>query len=521
MIVVTEEVGHRSGARRRALTSISLAAAAAFAGVAAFSAIGIVGHSTPALAQFQPGVNAPTTFADVVERVAPSVVSIRVTNGNRLASSRDDEEGNEDGQIPFPDLSPDHPLNEFFRSLPRRFGQQGPSPRITPRLQRSQGSGFVISEDGYIVTNNHVVRNADEVTVVFGRDEEYSARVVGTDGRTDLALLKIDAADKRFPAVQFADGEGRVGDWVIAVGNPFGLGGTVTVGIISSLARDIGSGPYDFMQIDAAINRGNSGGPTFNLNGEVIGVNTAIYSPSGGNVGIAFAVPASTAKTIVEQLKTQGSVSRGWLGVRIENVTEEVAASLGLQKDAGALVVDFTDKSPAQTSGLRVGDAILKVDGEEIADSRDLARKIGDYPPGKTVNIEVRRGSENVTVGVTLGQFPNDPQQLASNEPSVPAPPATEGTEIPELGLSVQPSSDPEKRGVVVTEVGSDGPAAAKGLADGDLIIQVNAQPVSTPADMRQALDDAKRLGRPSVLLMVMRGDTRQIVPVSISKDKS
>lgn len=515
---INEEAARHGLIRRRPRASIGVAAAAALASVAA---LGTFGTSEQSFAQFQPGVNAPTTFADVVERVSPSVVSIRVTSGNRLANtSRGDEDGDENGQIPFPDLSPDHPLNEFFRDLPRRFGQQGPNRRIQPRLQRSQGSGFVISEDGYVVTNNHVVRNAGEVSVVFGRDEEYTAKVVGTDARTDLALLKIDT-DKRFTPVKFADAEGRVGDWVIAVGNPFGLGGTVTVGIISSLARDIGSGPYDFMQIDAAINRGNSGGPTFNLSGEVIGVNTAIYSPSGGNVGIAFAVPASTAKSIIEQLKNEGRVSRGWLGVRIENVTEEVAASLGLEKEAGALVVDFTDKSPAQTSGLRVGDTIIRVGGEEIEDSRDLARRIGDYAPGTTVDIDVRRGSENVTVQVTLGQFPNNPQQLASAEPNVPAPSQSQGAQVPELGLSIEPSDDPERKGVVISDVASDGPAAEKGLADGDLIVQVNSDPIETPTELREAIDRAKKLGRPSVLLMVLRGETRQIVPVSISKDKS
>ncbi len=489
------------------------AALAGFA-LAGLVSLGLMVAATPARAQLQPGVNAPTTFADIVERVSPSVVSIRVTSGTastRLSSRRNN------GRLPFPDLAPDHPLNEFFRDMPRRFGRQAPN-RRAPRPRRSQGSGFVISQDGYVVTNNHVVRNADQVTVVFGQKEEYEAEVVGTDARTDLALLKIKA-EKSFAPVKFADTEGRVGDWVVAVGNPFGLGGTVTVGVISALARDIGSGPYDFMQIDAAINRGNSGGPTFNMSGEVIGVNTAIYSPSGGNVGIAFAVPASTARTVIEQLKKNGSVSRGWLGVRIQNIDEDIAASLGLAKAAGALINEITSDGPAEKSGLRVGDAIIKVGDKDIADSRDLARTIADYAPYTTVRVAVRRGAQDLTIPVKLGQFPGN--ATASNARPEGQDKQAEVVALEDLGIEVTNLDDASRKGVLIRDVDPDSAAADKGLTAGDVIVQVNSQDVSRPADVRAAVARVKRLGRPSVLMMIENARGRRLVAVSFNKKKN
>lgn len=299
--------------------------------------------STPTLAQLKPADSvqtpfgrAPLTFADIVDRVKPAVVSVQVTSGAKVAAKGRNPRGS------FPDLPEDHPFNEFFKNLPKEF--RG-NPNQMPRPTQAQGSGFVISADGFVVTNNHVVDGAEKVQVSFDEQNKFEATVIGTDPRTDIALLKIKAS-KSFPFVKFADKPVRVGDWVIAVGNPFGLGGTVTAGIVSAGSRDIGSGPYDFIQIDAAVNRGNSGGPTFNLDGEVIGVNTAIYSPSGGNVGIAFAVPAKTAGEVINQLRSSGSVSRGWLGVKIESIDDDKAAGLGLGETRGALVNEATAGGP-------------------------------------------------------------------------------------------------------------------------------------------------------------------------------
>ncbi|MEZ5857345.1 MAG: trypsin-like peptidase domain-containing protein [Hyphomicrobiaceae bacterium] len=344
---------------------------------------------------------APLTFADIVERVRPAVVSIHVTAGGRSSVASNRRGGGRDA---FPELPDDHPLNEFFKNLPKEFGN---APRGRPRRTAAQGSGFVISPDGYVVTNNHVIANADKIEVSFDEHEKLDAELIGTDPRTDVALLKIKNPKKPLPTVKFAAKPVRVGDWVLAVGNPFGLGGTVTAGIVSALSRDIGSGPYDFMQIDAAVNRGNSGGPTFNLDGEVVGVNTAIYSPSGGNVGIAFAIPAKTAKDVIEQLRVNKTVSRGWLGVKIESVDEDKAASLGLKEARGALINEITPNGPASQSTLKAGDVILAVDGAKVDNSRDLARKIAEIPSGKSVSLEVSRYGRNESISVAFRHLPD------------------------------------------------------------------------------------------------------------------
>lgn len=466
-----------------------------------------------------PGVNAPSTFADIVERVTPSVVSISVRSGGNRLASRNTPRRRGRGSVPFPDLAPDHPLNEFFRNMPGRNGGQNRPRRSMPRA--SQGSGFVISEDGFVVTNNHVIRNASEIKVSFGpREDTFDAELVGTDARTDLALLKIKS-DKKFTPVKFADDIGRVGDWVVAVGNPFGLGGTVTVGVLSALARDIGSGPYDFIQIDAAVNRGNSGGPTFNLAGEVIGVNTAIYSPSGGNVGIAFAVPANTAKLVIEELKNNGSVQRGWLGVRIQNINDDIAASLGLDKASGALINEVTSDGPAEAAGLQAGDAILKVDGTDIADSRDLARKIAEFRPNTEVDVTVRRGAGDRIIKVKLGTFPSANQQAsAAPQPSQPENTAT--AKIADLGIELETLGEPKgeiKSGVVITSVEDGTDAQTKGLSSGDIILQVNSKAVATPQDVVVAVNNAKRLKRPAVLLTLQTSAGRRLLAVQFKKD--
>ncbi|WP_414644141.1 trypsin-like peptidase domain-containing protein [Bosea sp. (in: a-proteobacteria)] len=340
------------------------------------------------------------SFADVVDRVKPAVVSVRV-KAKVVASAND-----EGGPAGIEGLPPGHPLERFLR----RFGEEGMGPRgpqqQQPRVQLSQGSGFFISQDGYVVTNNHVVANAAEVQLVTDGGKTLSAKVIGTDPRTDLALLKVNESGN-YPFVQLASGKPRIGEWVLAVGNPFGLGGTVTAGIVSAQGRDIGSGPYDdFLQIDAAVNRGNSGGPTFNQKGEVVGVNTAIYSPSGGNVGIAFAIPAATVQSVVEQLKEHGSVARGFIGVQIQPVTAEVADAIGLKDAKGALIAEAQANGPAAKAGLKRGDTIIAVNGEKIADARELSKKIATFAPGAKTSLTIWRDGKEREVSFEVGRQP-------------------------------------------------------------------------------------------------------------------
>lgn len=340
------------------------------------------------------------SFADVVEQVKPAVVSVRVKA--RVAANDDGEAG----PAGIEGLPPGHPLERFFRRFGEEGQGQGPQGRPQPRLQQAQGSGFFVSQDGYVVTNNHVVQNAVEVQLVTDDGKTLTAKVIGTDPRTDLALLKVNESGS-YPFVQLAAAKPRIGDWVLAVGNPFGLGGTVTAGIVSAQGRDIGSGPYDdFIQIDAAVNRGNSGGPTFNQKGEVVGVNTAIYSPSGGNVGIAFAIPAATVKSVVEQLKKDGSVARGFIGVQIQPVTSEVADAIGLKDAHGALVASAEANGPAAKAGIKRGDTIVAVNGEKVADARDLSRKIATFAPGTKTNITVWRDGKERVISFEVGKQP-------------------------------------------------------------------------------------------------------------------
>ncbi|MHA1158565.1 MAG: trypsin-like peptidase domain-containing protein, partial [Alphaproteobacteria bacterium] len=374
---------------------------------------------------------APFSFADVVEQVRPAVVSVRVRG--ITADVALDGEGEQ-----FFDFPPGSQMDRFFR----QFRRQIPRDRVPRRRNpTSLGSGFVISEDGLVVTNNHVIDENESVVVILENGVEYDAVVIGTDDRTDLALLKIESSDT-FTYVGFSQEEPRVGDWVVAVGNPFGLGGTVTAGIISAIGRQIGSGPYDdFLQIDAAVNRGNSGGPAFNYRGEVVGVNTAIFSPSGGNVGIAFAIPASTAQRIVDDLIDDGMVVRGWLGVEIQNITDEIAESLRLGDQRGALVTRVTAGSPAQGL-LEIGDAVTAVNGQPIADSRGLAVLISRMRPGDIAKVTVARAGETQEVDVALGRLPTT-DQLASlttsrtDDDTVPS-----ATSLSDFGLALVPSDD-------------------------------------------------------------------------------
>lgn len=473
---------------------------------------------------------APLSFADLVDRVKPSVVSVSVVNdgsgGAKVADNKDSQgpgQGRGGPGFSVPDLPEDHPLHDFFKNLPKEFGQ-GPGGKQRP--VQGQGSGFVVSPDGYVVTNNHVIDGATKIQVQFddngrGEGSKYDAKLIGTDPRTDIALLKIQS-DKTFPAVKLAEKETRVGDWALAVGNPFGLGGTVTAGIVSALARDIGSGPYDYLQIDAAVNRGNSGGPTFNLDGDVLGVNTAIFSPSGGNVGIAFAVPAKTVNEVIKQLKDGGTVNRGWLGVKIQNVDEDTAASLGLTDAKGALISEVTAAGPAAAAGLKAQDAILQVNADKIADSRDLARKIAEFAPDTTVDVKVWRNNAEQTVKVKLGLFPSNQEALAKLSGDNDKQPDKSSLELSQLGLTLMParSGNNKDGGVAIAEVDPSSDAAEKGLKPGDVILEVSGQQVAAPDDVVAGVKKAQDLKRSAVLLHIKSADQKRFVAVQLKEKK-
>lgn len=452
---------------------------------------------------------APVNFAPVVAAVKPAVVSVRVVTDEtpQMMSSQ--------GGIPgFEDLPDGHPLKRFFRRFggdPSGNGEQRQQPR---RHGMAQGSGFFITDDGYVVTNEHVVADGSKYTVVADDGTEYDARLVGADKRTDLALLKIDGKND-FPYVEFADDAPMVGEWVVAVGNPFGLGGSVTAGIVSARGRDIGAGPYDdFIQIDAPVNRGNSGGPAFNVKGQVIGINAAIFSPSGGNVGIAFAIPASTARGIVADLKNDGTVVRGWLGVQIQPVTKDIAESIGLDQPKGAIVAEAQDGSPALKAGVRTGDTILSVDGEKIDSPRDLARKIAGYPPETDVTLGVWRDGAKETVKVKLGTL-EDKATVASLKPT-----GKDTAFVDSLGIELASAAKvgAGDKGVVVTDAVADGPAAEKGLKRGDVILEVAGKSVSEPGDVASAVLAANENGRKAVLMRVESDGATRFIAVPVSK---
>jgi serine protease Do len=464
---------------------------------------------------------APLSFADLVDKVKPAVVSVSVINDGGASKLAENSKGGKKG-FNIPDLPPDHPLHDFFKNLPKEFGQEEGG---RPKIIQGQGSGFVVSSDGYVVTNNHVIDGATKIQVAFDNDDtKYEAKLVGTDPRTDVALLKIES-NKTFPFVKLSQKKPRVGDWALAVGNPFGLGGTVTAGIVSALARDIGSGPYDYMQIDAAVNRGNSGGPTFNLDGEVIGVNTAIFSPSGGSVGIAFAVPAKTVDEVVKQLKSGGTVKRGWLGVKIQNVDEDTAASLGLPEAHGALVSEVTPTGPAAAAGIKTQDAILQVNDDKIADSRDLARKIAELSPDSAVNIKVWRNNAEQSIKVKLGLFPKNAEAVMNGDDDSGSSNNNEenksSMELSQLGLTLMPArSGSNDDGVVIAEVDPTSDAAEKGLKAGDVILEVSGHAVKSPDDVVTGVKKAQDLKRTAVLLHVKSSDQKRFVAIQLANKK-
>jgi len=448
-----------------------------------------------------------------VERVKPSVISVKVNIAQKLAKDDSDED------TPF---QPGSPMERFFR---RFGGQDGLPPGLRGGRGRGgnvtgQGSGFFISADGFAVTNNHVVDGADKVEVTTDDGKTYTATVIGTDARTDLALIKVEGSSN-FPFAKLADGKPRIGDWVLAVGNPFGLGGTVTAGIVSAQGRDIGNGPYDdFIQIDAPVNKGNSGGPAFNTQGEVMGVNTAIYSPSGGSVGIAFSIPATTVKSIVAQLKDKGTVSRGWIGVQIQPVTAEIADSLGLKKAEGALVAEPQSNGPAAKAGIESGDVITAVNGEKVKDARELARTIGGFAPGAAVKLNVMHKGQDKVVNLTLGQLPNSVEAKADTDNGDKGG-LSRGTGLPKLGLTVAPANSVAgagKEGVVVTEVDPKSPAAERGFKEGDVILDVGGKTVASVSDVRDAISAARSDSKNSVLMRVKSGGSMRFVAFPVAK---
>jgi len=459
----------------------------------------LTGQPTPGTARA-----APESFADLAQALSPAVVNI---------STAQNVEG-------LGDLPEGSPLEDLFRDL---YPHGAPG---RPRQIQSLGSGFVISADGVVVTNNHVIADADEITVNFPDGLSLKAKVIGSDPQTDIAVLKIEH-DAPLPFVNFGDSDAsRVGDWVLAIGNPFGFSGSVSAGIISARNRDINAGRYDdFIQTDAAINRGNSGGPLFNMDGEVIGVNTAIVSPTGGSIGIGFSVPSNLARNVVAQLMEFGTTRRGWLGVRIQSVNDELAEALGMEKAMGALVADVTAGGPAAEAGLEAGDVIIKFDGKDVHEMRDLPRLVADTEVGKAVRVVVFRKGHTQTFKVTIGLLQEGEAKPA--EPAVTPEEQPAATGIEELGLTLRPLSGAAREefgiaddvtGVLVAEVAPDGAAADKGVRPGDVIVEVGQEPVSSPAEVAARVREAVEADRKSVLFLIhSQGDLR-FVPLTLSR---
>jgi serine protease Do len=471
------------------------------------------------------------SFAPLVKKVLPAVVNISVTEkpGSEQMSAQVPEEFR--GGAPFDDF-----LRRFFdqhggsdqpggQAMPRPFGG-GPNDEGSGSGRIALGSGFIIDPSGTVVTNNHVVGEAAKVSVTLQDNSKYTAKIIGRDPRTDIAVLKIKA-DKPLPYVSLGDSNAaQIGDWVIAVGNPFGLGGSVTTGIISARGRDIHAGQFDdFLQIDAPINRGNSGGPTFNLKGEVIGINTAIYSPNGGSVGIGFAVPSNVAKTVVEQIEQHGKVSRGWLGVQIQDMTPAIAASLGLQGQHGALIAAVTANSPAAEAGLKQGDVVLSFNGAEINQLRDLPRAVSATKPGSSATMTVWRNGQKTELQAKVGEAPENPRVATaggsrgqSDEDRAQAAGLHFAPLTPDLRRELRLGRD--VNGVVVTSVDDGSAADALGLSRGDVVLSINQQPVASPQDAAQKLKSAASSPRKSALLLLNRHGVTQYVGLDLGKNE-
>lgn len=451
----------------------------------------------------------PDSFADQVEQLSPAVVNISTTTIVNDGPTMD-----------MPQFPPGSPFEEFFRN----FGDNN-----RQRRAASLGSGFIIDDAGIVVTNFHVIENAEEITVTLADETSFVAEVLGQDQKTDIAVLKIDPGETELTAVPFGDSDKlRVGDWVLAIGNPFGLGGTVTAGIVSARGRDIGNGPYDdFIQTDASINRGNSGGPLFNTDGEVIGINTAIFSQSGGSVGIGFAISSNLARRVTQQLAEYGTTRRGWLGVFIQEVTPDIAESLGLDESAGALVSSVNEKSPADAAGLEPGDVIISFDGKMIEKMRDLPRIVAETDIGATVDVELVRNGRKMTVQVTLGEL--EKAELVGLVGEEEAEDKATGSEsFDKLGFTVENLTassaekfglDADTKGVVVTDVVEGGPAFSKGLAVGNIIKRFGQRRVEDAADLAKSVADTLESGRAGVLLLIENEGRERFIQISFAKE--
>lgn len=477
-------------------------------------AIGVV--ASPPVANDAQAQNAgPASVADLAEGLLDAVVNI--------STSQKVSGGGNNDSVPMPRLPEGSPFQDFFDEF---FKDREGGNRQSPRRVQSLGSGFVIdAEEGIVVTNNHVIADADEIEVNFSDGEKLVAELIGTDPKTDIAVLKIDPDKKKLTQVPFGDSDKmRIGDWVMAIGNPFGLGGTVTVGIISARNRDINAGPYDdFIQTDASINRGNSGGPLFNMNGEVIGINTAIISPSGGSIGIGFSIPSELALGVIDQLREFGETRRGWLGVRIQTITDDLADSLGLDSTAGALVASVSEDSPAEAAGLLVGDVILRFDNKPVNTMRRLPRIVAETQIGKEVDVEIWRDGALQKVGVTVGRLDETTPQLASATPPADRPITQE---VPEIGLTLSSITDelrtrfelPEDaKGVMVVQVDNASSAAEKGVRAGDVIVEVGQQEVNSPGEVADRVRELRDEDKPSVLLLLDRAGDLQFVAVKLA----
>lgn len=451
-------------------------------------------------------------FADLIERVAPAVVHVAVSG---VVKAR--------GSSPEFSFPPGSPFEDFMEQFKNR---QQPE-----REEKSRplgiGSGFIISADGYVVTNNHVVKDADEIVITMTDGEEYDAKMVGSDSKTDLALLKLEKA-KNMPYVSWGDADkSRVGDWVLAIGNPFGLGGSASTGIISARGRDIRSGPYDdYIQVDAAINRGNSGGPLFNLQGEVIGINTAIYSPTGGSVGIGFSIPSSLARNVITQLRDSGEVERAWIGVEIQPLSDDLAEGFERDNDHGALVANVTQGNPADKAGIKAGDIILSFDGEEIKEMRDLPRVVAQSTVGKNYKVVVWRNGAEKNLTIETERYPDDVAlaALRSNAPNgsiVPEQDAVLGAQLSKLNdqLRSRFDIDGDLDGVLVVDVDQEGLAASNGIRMGDLITTINNRTVSEPDQVFDTVEKAKAAGREKVVVLLQRNGNSRFIPFNLSNN--
>jgi serine protease Do len=467
-------------------------------------------------AQVPAGFTPPNSFADLAGALLPSVVNISTTT--KISDKKQAME--------MPQFPPGSPFEEFFKDY---MEKQGQGQQQQPRKAASLGSGFIIdAKKGLIVTNNHVIADADEINVILQDNTSIKAELVGRDTKTDLAVLRIKTDH---PLVESSWGDSdkmRVGDWVLAIGNPFGLGGTVTSGIVSARARNINAGPYDdFLQTDAPINRGNSGGPMFNMQGGIIGINTAIFSPSGGSVGIGFAIPSNLAKPVIDQLIQFGKTKRGWLGVRIQGVTDDIAESLGLGKTHGALIASVTPGGPADKAGIQAGDVITEFDGKPIDEMRKLPREVADTPVDKSVPVKLIRQGKELTKTVKVAEMQQSDDEEQSTEEGDQAAPQPAGVKVAALGLEVgsltselrqQYSVADTVKGLLVTTVDPNGPAGDRGIATGDVITSINQEEIAKPADLTAKVEAARKAGKKSVLLLIERHGEIRFVAVNLAK---